>query len=274
MRVVLYVFHSMLIFIFIGKCTLVCERLCSSLYSRECMDIAFVFGLFIFPFISAGWFTKYVLYFFMFDILGDAQSHTWLGHSRNVTDLILLGFIQAWFVEIVDTPGRWRCIANTVWFFPLFFTSIVGFSVLTSLPGFDESFNDDSVGSLLFIIVLSISTLAVIVGIGWHILYAKRTLRTNTDFLGFMLFRVATLCALSIAYYIVHNESTIDGLAKFHLHHYFVAWLISLFAAFNHRISIAFLAVTTGIFVQGIGAYSAASMFYRGDTTCPELAYI
>jgi hypothetical protein len=80
---------------------------------------------------------------------------------------------------------------------------------------------------------------------------------------------------MSIAYYMIHSEKNEGGRAKLHLHHYFISWMLSLNACFNHRLSAGFLAITTGIFVQGISAYSAASMFYRGrdDAGCPELHY-
>jgi hypothetical protein len=44
-----------------------------------------------------------------------------------------------------------------------------------------------------------------------------------------------------------------QGGDSLHLHHYFLAWSISLLAQFQHPLSVGLLAVTAGIFVQGIG---------------------
>ena len=81
------------------------------------------------------------------------------------------------------------------------------------------------------------------------------------------------LTFLAAAYLLIRFEQNDDGPAKLHLHHYFVAWLLSLIATFNHPISVGFLAITTGIFIQGISVYSSASMFYRGgdERPCPEI---
>ena len=176
---------------------------------------------------------------------------------------------------MVDTPARWICLRTNGLFYAFFFGSNLAFSVITSLPGFDEAFDDDLKTSPFFSFILLFSVGVLLATCAWHILYAKKTLRTFRDFRVFVLSRVVTLSALSVAYYVIRSESTPDGTAKLHLHHYFVSWLVSLFAAFNHKVSIIFLAITSGIFVQGIGAYSAASMFYRGDNDkpCPEVYY-
>ena len=207
--------------------------------------------------------------------LADAQHHTWLGHFRNMTDLIFLGFIQAWFVELLDKQSRWMYINQSLWFYPLFFLSGLSFSLITSIPGFDESISEGTtIRSSLFLFVLTFVFIAIATILVWHILHAKRVLRTSKDFIAFVSFRIINLSVLSISYYLIHTETNLNGFAKLHLHHYFVAWMCSLVAAFNHKISIAFLAITSGIFVQGIAAYSAASMFYRGNTDipCPEVS--
>ena len=244
-------------------------------YIHSASWILLIFGGYLFTrLIALCGFPSTFCIFIAYSFLDDAQHHTWLGHSRNLTDLMLLGFVQAWFAEIVDTPGRWSCIHTSRWFYGLFFGSILAFSVITSIPGFDEAISDDGNESWLFLFILSLLLMGLVWVCVWHVMHAKKTLRTYKDFLGFVVFRAGTLAALITAYILVHNESTIDGIAKFHLHHYFVAWCISLIAAFNHKISLACLAITSGIFVQGIGAYSAAAMFYRGaDKPCPEVYY-
>ena len=55
--------------------------------------------------------------------------------------------------------------------------------------------------------------------------------------------------------------------AALHLHHYLLAYALGLFAAYDHWVSLALLALCTGVFVQGLGAYDYAS-FFTEDTHC------
>lgn len=170
-------------------------------------------------------------------------------------------------------PARWKYLSKKPSFFGSFFGSGLVFSFLTSLPGFDEAIDDDLGVSLGFALVI-VSVVSACIGvIVWHIQHARVTIDSPRDFYLFSFIRVTLIFVLTMTYYLIHSEPTDRGFAKLHLHHYFVAWVLSLIGAFNHKISTYFLAITTGIFVQGISAYSAASMFYRGDrdVPCPEL---
>jgi len=185
-----------------------------------------------------------------------------------------MGFMQCWFVELIDSESRWQFLLSDAWFVTLFLVTGPCFSILTTLPGFDQSLGEDADMSTFFIVVLSITGLVLVYLVWWHVVYSKRTLRSTYDFAAFWLFRGATLAVLALLYHLIHADlPTIDGPARLHLHHYFLAWFVSTIAAFNHRISSSFLAVTTGVFVQGVSVYSAASMFHRGphELICPEM---
>ena len=183
--------------------------------------------------------------------------------------------MQCWFVELIDSESRWAFLMSDAKFVSVFLITGPFFSILSTLPGFDESVGEDSSSlSPFFIVVLCLTCLALVYFIWWHVVHSKRTFRTTYDFGAFWLFRGATLAILALLYHLIHaDHPTIDGPARLHIHHYFVAWIVSTIAAFNHRISSFFLAVTTGIFVQGISVYSAASMFHRGpnEMQCPEM---
>ena len=43
--------------------------------------------------------------------------------------------------------------------------------------------------------------------------------------------------------------------------HRWVGWVLCLFGSFQHPISLVYLAITLGVFVQGIGAYSGEAIF-------------
>ena len=189
-------------------------------------------------------------------------------------DLFLMGFLQCWIVELIDSESRWRYLFRDAKFVIIYIISGPFFSILTTLPGFDLSLGEDVKLTPFFIAVLAITGIGLLLIIGWHVVHSKRILKTREDFFAFWWFRGALFMLLFLSYLLIHSDlPTVDGSASLHLHHYFLAWLTSTVAAFNHRISTLFLAVCTGIFVQGISVYSAATMFHRGDhdMICPEM---
>jgi hypothetical protein len=50
-----------------------------------------------------------------------------------------------------------------------------------------------------------------------------------------------------------------------HLHHLYLGWSLALFAELDHWLSAVTLAVGSGIFLQGVGAYSFAPIFQVGS---------
>lgn len=53
-------------------------------------------------------------------------------------------------------------------------------------------------------------------------------------------------------------------------HYALLAWMLSLVAQFSHPVSKAFLALTTGVFVQGIGAYGLRFLCLAGGNLSSE----
>lgn len=203
----------------------------------------------------------------------DAQHHTWFGHARNISDLVLLGFLQGWFVGVLDSNSRWSFLRSRTPFFLLFFGTGPVYSLISSINGIDEAVAENADFSLPFIITIA-CTAAVIIGfLSWHVRYAFSKMSDSGEAVLYIFARGLLILLLFVAYGLIHSEPNSVGIAKLHLHHYFVAWTISLFAVFNHRLSGVFLAITCGIFVQGISAYGAGSLFYRDvpEKDCPEL---
>jgi hypothetical protein len=187
--------------------------------------------------------------------------------------MFLMGFMQCWLVDLIDSKTRWGYLLKDAWFVTLFLVTGPCFSVLTTLPGFDQSLGEDVDMSAFFIAVLCITGVCLVAIFWWHVKFSKTTLQTSNDFMSFWFFRAAAVAVLMLSYHFIHSDlPTIDGAAQLHLHHYFLAWLLSTIAAFNHRFSATFLALTTAIFVQGLSVYSAASLFHRGsnELLCPE----
>ena len=82
------------------------------------------------------------------------------------------------------------------------------------------------------------------------------------NFIAYCISRLGTL-----GYFAGYTIMAIRDSTEFEIHHYFVAWSMSLFACFNHPLSLIWLAIMTGIFCQGLGAYDALFFFYQQDTS-------
>ena len=65
---------------------------------------------------------------------------------------------------------------------------------------------------------------------------------------------------------------SLDCTQAWELHHYLIAWIGTLFCAFDHPASVVCLAITTGIFVQGLAAYGPAEISDRraGKSPVPD----
>ena len=72
------------------------------------------------------------------------------------------------------------------------------------------------------------------------------------------LCRFYLLFGLITAHYSVYNTQ--------HIHHFYLGWSIALFAEFNHPLSAITLAISMGVFTQGVGVYGFASLFE--DSSC------
>ena len=73
-----------------------------------------------------------------------------------------------------------------------------------------------------------------------------------------LLCRFYLVCGLVLAHHSAYNTT--------HIHHYYIAWSIALFAEFNHPLSAVTLAISMGAFAQGVGVYGFASLFE--DSSC------
>lgn len=60
---------------------------------------------------------------------------------------------------------------------------------------------------------------------------------------------------LIVTYAFLYGAFAFDTTEGFRQHYVILAWVLSLVAQFKNKTSIIFLALCTGIFVQGFGAY-------------------
>ncbi|KAF4686530.1 hypothetical protein FOZ60_005079 [Perkinsus olseni] len=206
-----------------------------------------------------------------YNIPRDSDRYTYLGHSTNLANLAMFGIIQAWFVEVIDDPKRSKWIFSFPrwWFFITFFAASTVFTLLGMLDALSHNSISPS-GHLdrwnAFSTVLTVLASLLLLLILWHVWYSIKVLPTYPDAAVYILSRFGVVCTFGVTFLLIHfddEHNHDDNPVTFHLHHYFIAWLLSLIAAFDHPISLIMLAITSGIFVQGIAAYSAAGIFFR-----------
>ena len=169
----------------------------------------------------------------------------------SLAQLIGLGAVQGWIVGAFSDPGRFK---KFPWILG-FTISIPLFSILSDLPVCQRSIVSDSEMPRDFQVLLIRVTISILLILGWHFWFSWFSL----DRREFRIFWASRLFG-SLAIVSAYSLALFSRNFQVHLHHYFIAWCLSTIAIFDHPISSGFLALTTAIFVQGVGAYSADSV--------------
>jgi hypothetical protein len=162
-----------------------------------------------------------------------------------------------------DSAGSgWRKL-RIAWFPVCFLVTIPAFSGITQLQAFQRSLSSNASAygghgyALYLVAVCALALGCVVLGVG-HVLFAWRHAGGRKQFwLGYALPRMATVgfFAMYIALLVPSVTKGADDRGGWHLHHWWIAWLASLFFSFNHFLSAIPFAISTGIFVQGCAAY-------------------
>lgn len=210
---------------------------------------------------------------------------------NDLQTLIVYGIVQGWLIDITNEM-RFNRLFSTYkknwWIYGIYICSGPSFGGLsyTSIPGITSNTDCDSTCILVYISL----GLVVLVLYVWHIRYAFKISATNvvnnelfdielTNLSSesqqieeerrqivlqpnrkyFWMYLTTRMCI--VGYFVMRVvlvEVSDDHLL--HLHHWLVAWLLSLFCQFDHSISKICLAICTGIFVQGCAVYHVESM--------------
>ena len=189
----------------------------------------------------------------------DYLEMSFLGHVVTLANLVLMGFMQGWFCHVIEDVQRNQRLFGNKAFLVTYFATFPLFAWMGDWSLLAHAVTTDSVLPLEFAIFLFVLGLGVLVVVFWHVVYARQVLASQMDFRAYCAGRAVAfgffLGSLLLA--------EADGKPLvIHLHHYFLAWVVSLFAAFNHPISIVTLAISAAIFVQGLSAYSAAAIIF------------
>lgn len=194
------------------------------------------------------------------------------------------------------------CVLRPRWWFPLVLLGTPPvYSLISDIPGLQHSFSDITHWGAAQWVVVVTGLGALVALTAYHIALARARM-ARAELAAYILSRcVVYTCVLVLQMlFIVVQSTTVakrvnpaekhflwwcmmmttchsnarlfacttamavtEDHYKLHLHHLYLGWAFGLFAEFNTPLSAATLAVTTGIFVQGIGAYSFAANLYN-----------
>ena len=176
----------------------------------------------------------------------------------SVQMLVLHACGTAIFAHVLAPERRLltRWTANVGFFVVASVTGIV-FSALSDLTQLETSLSSRGGHSAAYVVVMCIVAFFILLGLWFHVWYARRS-TTKLGVVPYLAPRLAVVGAY--AAYIIILDVNNDA---WELHHYLIAWIGTLFCAFDHPASVVCLAITTGIFVQGLAAYGPAEISDR-----------
>ena len=176
----------------------------------------------------------------------------------SVQMLVLHACGTAIFAHVLAPERRLltRWTANLGFFVVASVTGIV-FSALSDLTQLETSLSSQGGRSAAYVVVMCIVAFFILLGLWFHVWYARRS-TTKLGVVPYLAPRLAVV--LAYAAYIIILDFNNDA---WELHHYLIAWIGTLFCAFDHPASVVCLAITTGIFVQGLAAYGPAEISDR-----------
>jgi hypothetical protein len=183
------------------------------------------------------------------------------GCTNHLQIMYTYGVVQAWMCNLLERD-RFLYLFNTKrwYFFVLFFAAGPIFSWIMDTPLLETSLSSGASYSSGQKAIFAIAGVAIVAVIVWHFVYAWRLY----DAAGFRNnFWVYTLSRFgTVAYFTAYTWMAIKYSPTFEVHHFWLGWALSLFGSFSHPISLVWLAITTAIFVQGIGAYDSQFLYY------------
>ncbi|CAD7698062.1 unnamed protein product [Ostreobium quekettii] len=179
---------------------------------------------------------------------------------ETLSHFLLFGFLLGWFINITDHDRFiWLFSWRRWYFFVVYFGTSPVYSYVSDYGCMEHSMEDiANWGPGMWAAVGSLGGVAVI----FLLVHFYLAMRRQTT-AGALVYLIARLFVFGFyvvaAVYLGHSHY-----CNVHIHHYFTAWCVALFAEFNHPISALMLAISASIFVQGSAAYSCAPLFNNG----------
>lgn len=193
--------------------------------------------------------------FCIFGLPVDCKFFSVRDHLICAGNLFCLGFFLGWLTGVYSNPR----FLKIPWMMTFLLTLPI-FSAASEISILDRSVESDEELPLSFKIALLGIACVVFILVAWHYVHSMHILSANA-FRRFWISRFIGISTIAGIFFLAE----IGDFPRIHLHHYFLAFTISSIAAFDHPISSTMLAVCTGIFVQGVAAYSADNIVKPGN---------
>ena len=129
------------------------------------------------------------------------------------------------------------------------------FSVVSDVKSLRTSLSTSSGYDTAFVVVLGLLGGVVVAAFGFQIYLAHHH--------GGVLRYLCPRFVLVLVYF-AYSWALVENGDSWEFHHYWLAWIGSLFCPFDHPVSIFCLAACTGVFCQGVAAYGTAEIFTKG----------
>jgi hypothetical protein len=195
---------------------------------------------------------------------------------QDLTTLWTYGLLTFWFVNLYDKRRHdyiFRDYRQRWHPFALFFGAGPAFSLFSMIPGFQSSLSSNNSISPGMITTLVLLLCCLCYLIFWHCRYAFQ-IYPRDDFYAFIGIRIAIVVVLVIEVAAASAaQGNSGGAISYELHHWCLAWLVTLWCSFNRKWSAVLLGGSAGVMVQGIGAYSAARVLTAHTSKCYYFKY-
>ncbi|GAB4813808.1 hypothetical protein N2152v2_000854 [Parachlorella kessleri] len=180
----------------------------------------------------------------------------------DFSNMALYGTVLGWFVGITDLDRfRWLSSRRRWYVWAVFLGTPPAYSAISNIPGLRHDLAHWARWGPAFIAVESVALAGILGVVLWHLIAAKRG-RGWADFFAYLLSRLVVLAWFGGSALMLKVTQT--ATVYMHLHHLYIGWMLALWAEFSSPLSGVTLAVGTGIFVQGVSAYSFAPIFIPG----------
>jgi len=223
--------------------------------SRKLLREYALITLFLALFLLGFFFAKFLCGFGIPDDCHNTWGDWLIWHE--LWNLMTWGFIAIWFMDVRRENRQHHFLSWRRWYFYVVFMGAIPiFGLLADKFHSSLSSGLNFSSGKIYIICLILVNIVII----WHYIHAYRIWSK----LRFFLYMGRTL--LAVLFYVIFflfqikdvmNKETDETV---HVHHWFIGWILSMWAVHNHFISDVFLAITLAIFVQGIAAYDVADL--------------
>lgn len=179
--------------------------------------------------------------------------------AEDFQELLQLGFALALLTKL-HTVERFAWFSARPIYAVVFLGTPFVFGGFNEIPGLQVSLATiGSWGGVAWFVML-FAALVLLLVIGWH---ARRSfLLPRRERVAYLASRLAVYAFFVLQWTMMKlSPPGRRGYEQYHLHHYYIGFLVALWGCFDHPISALLLSIGAGIMAQGLGAYHDADLF-------------